>query len=246
MHIDDEEKVVEKTPLETQRESIEVTSHTKEEEKEEVEEEVEEKEVIETKVEEVETKVEKTEAELAAAKTTKERERIQRRIDKLTAEKKLLEKTNTELQAKLEAKVKEGEVVLTEDDIEKRAKQKADIQIQQQNFDAACNRLADAGIAADKDFTKKVAAMAEDIGPIPGELIGVLDDLDNGGEVLSYLTNNIDEAEEIWKLSLAKQASNLANISFRLINPAKAVSLSLLIIDFLNQSIKDKKFIQIN
>jgi hypothetical protein len=219
--IDDEEKVVEKSPVESQRESIEVTSHTNEDEeiKEEV---VEEK--VETKIEEKEEKIEKTEEELAAAKTVKERERIQRRIDKLTAEKKLLERTNADLQAKLDAKAKEGDVVLTKEDVDKEATRIADAKVMQQNFDAACNRLADAGKATDKDFDKKVAAMAEDIGPIPGELIAVLDDLDNGGEVLSYLTNNVDEAEEIWKLSLAKQAAKLAKISIKLVKPPKTVS----------------------
>jgi hypothetical protein len=218
--IDDEEKIVE-SDLEITRKSIEVTSHTNEDEeiKEEV---VEEK--VETKIEEKEEKIEKTEEELAAAKTTKERERIQRRIDKLTAEKKLLERTNADLQAKLDAKAKEGEVVLTKEDVDKEASRIADAKVMQQNFDAACNRLADAGKATDKDFDKKVAAMAEDIGPIPGELIAVLDDLDNGGEVLSYLTNNVDEAEEIWKLSLAKQAAKLAKISIKLVKPPKAVS----------------------
>lgn len=223
----DDEKP-EKTPLELQRESIKVTVPEPvedEQEEEKVEEKAEEKveakeEVIEEKAEEVED----LEEQKAAAKTTRERERLQKRIDKVTGEKKALEAENAALKKQLEAKIAEGEVPLTEADIKKEAERIAKETVLKNDFDAACNRLQKFGVKADKDFDTKIQAMAEDIGPIPSQLIGMLDDLDNGGEVLAYLANNVDDAEEIWSLSMAKQATRLAKISAKITPKPKAIS----------------------
>lgn len=206
------------TPLEDET-SDDKEQDTSNDDKKEVKEE-EKKEEIEVK----EKTAEELEAEKAAAKTTRERDRVQKRIDKITAEKAALLKELEEVKAKLEAKAKEGEVVLTEDDIKKEAERIANEKIALKEFNQACDRIADAGVKADKDFNKKVKEMADDIGPIPSQMIGMLDDLDNGGEVLSYLTNNVDEAEEIYSLPMGKMASRLAKISTKLIKPPKQVS----------------------
>jgi len=58
--------------------------------------------------------------------------------------------------------------------------------------------------------------MAEEIGPIPGQMIGALDDLDNGGAVLSYLASNVDEAEEIYALPPMRMVSALNKLGFKL------------------------------
>ena len=181
---------------------------------------VEAKEEVEEKTEEIEDLEEKQ----VEAKTAKERERLQRRIDKVTAEKKVLEKELRETKEKLDAKIKEGDIPLTEADITKKAEEIANAKLAQKNFDDACNRLADAAKKIDKEFDAKVKEMAEEIGPIPGDLIPMFDELDNGGEVLSYLTKNIDEAEELWALSIQKRALKLARLSAKLVKPPKAVS----------------------
>lgn len=143
-------------------------------------------------------------------------ERLQKRVDKLTGKVKLTETEKNELATKL-SQIQEGkEALLTEEDVEKRSEQKANEKVAQREFVAACNRLADAAEKVDKNFPKKVSAMAEEIGPIPGQLIGILDDLDDGGKILSYLADNVEEAEDIYKLSPAKMALQITKISSKL------------------------------
>lgn len=192
-------------------------------------------EVEHTKVETVEEKIEevvKTEEELEAAKeeakTNAERARIQRRIDKEVAKRKELETKIIELQKALEAKVAEGEVTLTEEDIETRAEAKANMKLAEKKFTEDCNKLQSEAVKIDKDFDKKIKAVADDIGPIPSLMIGVLADLDNGGAVLNYLANDPDEAERIYALtnSPAKMAVELSKLSIKVIpkKETKAVS----------------------
>jgi hypothetical protein len=210
--------------LKKERERINVTTNEVVEKKEEEKvDDKEEEELIEAKEEQIE-KSEKTEEELEIekkeAQTQKEKDRIQRRIDKEVAKRKDLENRIKELETKLAAKDDE---VLTEEDVEKRAEEKAANKVIEREFIAACNRLADAANKIDKDFKKKIDAIAEDIGPIPGQMIGILDDLDNGGAVLSYLANHVDDAETIYALSPAKMAVELTKLSTKIINEKKPV-----------------------
>lgn len=144
--------------------------------------------------------------------------RLQKRLDKETGSKKDLKRELETAQKALEAT---GEERLTKADVEKEAKRIADAELIKRDFENACNRLDKEGKKLDKEFNKKIDAMAEDIGPIPGMMIGILDDLDNGGAVLSYLANNVDEAEEIYPLSPAKMALKLSKISDKIIEAAK-------------------------
>lgn len=223
---------VKQEQIEADRKAIKVEStndveEKKEEEKieDEVEEKVEEKseEKEEEKVEE--KTAEQLEAEKLEAKSQAEKDRIQRRIDKEVGKRKAAEERVKELEAKLAA-VPDKEKLLTEADVDKRAEEKAARKLMESEFIATCNKLADAAAKTDKDFKKKVDAMAEDIGEIPGQMIGVLGDIDNGGAVLSYLTNNVDEAEEIYKLANmpAKMALKLKDISTKIAKPVKQIS----------------------
>jgi len=210
-----------------QRAAIKVTSNKeaeaseKEEDKEEdkteteVEAAVTEVEAAETKVEEHEKTEEELEAQKLEAKTAADKAKIQRRIDREVAKRKELENRIKELEAKLAAEPDKANL-LTEEEVEKRAETKAQQKALQREFDAASNRLFDAGVKVDKDFQKKITAMAEDIGAIPGHLVGILDDLDNGGEILVHFTANPDEAEEIYAMSPAKAAVTLAKLSAKL------------------------------
>jgi len=58
--------------------------------------------------------------------------------------------------------------------------------------------------------------MAKDIGLIPPVMIGILDDLDNGAAVLAYLAVNVDEAEDIYKMSDGRKALALAKLDNKL------------------------------
>lgn len=219
----------EKTPVQLQREAIDVTVSSKtgdEDETSKPEEVVEGKEEV---VEEVKETIdenkeaikdsEKTEEELKAEKeaanTANEKARIQKRIDKEVAKRKAVEAENADLKRKLAAKP-DDEKVLTEDDVERLSEEKANQKAINRQFVNDCNTLADAAGEIDKDFDKKIEVMKEEIGPIPGVLIGVLTDVDNGGEVLAYLVNNLDEMEDINALSPTKMGLKIGKLSDRL------------------------------
>ena len=176
----------------------------------------------------------KTTPEPELSDADKIREKMQKRIDKLTAKSRTTEDENKELRRLLDAKLKEGEVPLTEEEVERRAELKAaekdqqrQTQLAQQEFEATCNKLAAEATKADKDFMKKVMVMGEEIGLIPPIMIGVLNDLEDdkgartGGAVLAYLADNTDEAEKIYTMSPAKMALQLAKISDKIVAKTK-------------------------
>lgn len=200
----EDEKTTDQEASETEDKEAETTVET---DKEEIEEEVE---VVEAK------SIEKLERTIA---------RLQKRLDKETGSKKDLNKELATAKAALEAKQADGDVVLTEEEVERRSEEKANRKIVEQEFVKACNRIFDGAVKVDKQFKVKVDAMAEDIGAIPSIMIGILDDIDNGAAVLSYLTNNVDEAEDVYKLSPAKMAIELVKISTKIGTPKpKAIS----------------------
>lgn len=207
-----EDEVIE-NESENEEENIEAKEQNEEEEN------TNEKEETESENKEVEKEaksVEKLEKTIA---------RLQKRLDKYNGVNKELQKELESAKLQLKAKQADGEVPLTEEDINKRAKQIAAEELINREFEAACNKLNKEATAIDKTFDKKVWAMAEDIGNIPSHMIGILDELDNGGAVLNYLTDNVDEAEDIYKLSPGKMAARLAKISNKLIEKkAKPIS----------------------
>lgn len=222
------EETAKKTPAELaaeERKNIEVITSkatTDEDDKEIKVVEEKEEEIIEGEEKEEETKEEELTAEQLAAKEaedkkTKTQERIQKRIDKEVAEKKRLAEENAELKRKLEAKAVEGETTLTEEDVNTRAETLAAQRIAERDFINSCNRLAEAAEKKDKLFPKKMEAMAEEIGKLPGHMIGILDDLDNGGDVLAHLTDNVEEAEKIYSMSPAKMAVELTKLSVKIV-----------------------------
>jgi hypothetical protein len=156
----------------------------------------------------------------------RERTKMQKRIDRLSAKQKTTEAENIELKRLLDAKVKDGDVPLTEEEVERRAELKAQEKADLKEFNNAQERLIKEASKVDKDFMKNVKGMAEEIGLIPPVMIAILDDLDEKGKVLDYLTKNVDETEEIYKMSEAKMAVALAKIETKLSKrpPAKAIS----------------------
>lgn len=167
---------------------------------------------------------EETEEELAAAKeaakTDREKDKFQKRIDREVAKRKDLERQLKEANAKLAADP-DKENVLTEEEVEKRAEEKATAKQLRREFEQASDRLFKAAVKNDKEFQTKINALADDIGFIPSHMIGILDDLDNGGDVLVYFTGNPDEAQEIYEMSPAKAAVKLAKLSTKLETAAK-------------------------
>ena len=175
------------------------------------------------KVEETaEQKAEREKQEKIAAKAKRKQDRMQARIDEATAARREAEKKVAELQAQLEA---DPDKTLTKEEIKRQAEALAEQKLQEENikklqekFDDDCEALRKAAKAVDKEFDAKIKDVAETFGPIPSFMIGVLSDLDNGGEVLAYLAADEDEAERIWDLTKkpAKMAKELAVISLKL------------------------------
>jgi len=227
-------KMVNMTGLATKDDDGNVIEKKEDETKKETKEEI----VVETKTEETKTEEtkeeitasEKTEEELETekqeAKTQVEKSRIQRKIDKEVAKRKTLEEELAETKRQLAAAKEGKEGKFDEDEVDKRANAKAEQKVAEREFLNASNRLADAAEKLDKDFIKKIKVIAEETAPIPGHMIGILDDLDNGGAVLVSLADDVDEYERIITLSPAKAAVELTKLSVKLAaKPAsKAVS----------------------
>lgn len=178
-----------------------------------------------------EAKAARESAEKIAAKAKRKDERMQRRIDEAVADR---EKYKKELEA---FKTANPDVKLTEEEVEAKAEAKAAAKLAaknasdiQEKFDNACAKLAKDATKIDPKFGDKVEDMADQFGPIPSFMIGVLEDFDNGAEVLSTLVNDDELAEKIYNLktSPAKMTKELVAISNKLIEakrkPKKEIS----------------------
>lgn len=225
-----DEKGNEKTDVQKQRDSIEVTTGKATEQDEETEvngEQEKEDGKEETEETEDETKSEEKEdddAKELELKSQKKSERLERKLAREAEKRRDAEKELATLKSKMVAT--EGDV-LTEEDVERRSEIKATEKQIQREFEKAVNKLNTDAIKADKDFSKKINDLAEDIGAIPGQMIGILDDIDNGGAVLAHLASNPDEAEDIWELknNLPKLSLALLKVSEKIkIKPRKEIS----------------------
>lgn len=183
----------------------------KEEEVEEVEEEDKDNEPKELTVEQKTIK-----------KLEKAVERLQRRVGKTTGERDTIRTELAEAKKALDTKVKEGEQPLTEEEVTRRAKDLADQTLTAREFENAQERLIEGATKIDKKFMAKIKDLADEVAPLPPFFIGALDDLDNGGAVLNYLTDNADEYEDLLKKKGATRIiKGLVEISNKLIEEAK-------------------------
>jgi len=167
-----------------------------------------------------EQKAEKEAKEKLEAKATRKQERMQRRIDRAVAAQRNAEKEIAQLKAQLEANPDQK---LTAEEIEAKAEAKAkqklaekELEDLQARFDKDCETLAKAATKVDKEFNEKINDIAEDVGPIPSFMIGILSDLENGGEVLAHIANDDELAEEIWAMKPAKMTRRIVEISNKL------------------------------
>ena len=167
-----------------------------------------------------EQKKEREDKEKLEAKTNRKQERMQRRIDKAVAAQKAAETELERLKAQLEANPDQK---LTAEEIERQAQALADKKAKEKEladldakFKKECDALQKAANKADKDFDTKIHDIAEDIGPIPSFMIGILNEMDNGGEVLAHIANDDELAEEIWEMRPTKMTKKLVEISAKL------------------------------
>lgn len=194
-----------------------------EDEEGEEEEEIEEEAVVE---ETDEQKKEREAKEKIEAKAKRKDDRMQRRIDNAVAEREAAKTEIAKLKAQLAA---DPDKKLTAEEVETRAeaiaaKKVADKQLEDINiaFKAACDKLQADAKKIDKDFDTKIAGVAADFGPIPSFMINVLEDFDNGGEVLAFIANDDEVAENIYSFkSPAKMTKALVDISNKLAEAKK-------------------------
>lgn len=158
-------------------------------------------------------------SKLVKAKEDRAKERMQKRINRVTAEHELTKAENEELKKQLAAKKVEG---LTEEEVNARAKKLADDMVReretvnaQKQFEKDCDKLAEEALKIDKKFNAKINEMAQEVAAIPSIMIGILADLDNenGGAVLNYLSDNVDEYEDIHTLSEGRMTAKLIRLS---------------------------------
>lgn len=230
------EQGTEKTEVEKQREGIKVTSTSskeveeKEDTKNDVEDNVEEEDEKESEESE-EGEEEKDETEEVKELTAEQKEiealkkkleRAQRRAGKTAAERDENKKLVKELKAALDAKLEEGTQPLTEEEVNRRARELANQELTVREFKQAESKLIDQALAIDKAFMSKINDLAQDVAPIPEFFIGALNDLDNGGAVLNYLSDNPDDYEELLKKNNPmKVMKGLVDISNKLIEAGK-------------------------
>lgn len=228
---------VEKDRVQAERDSITVLNTNKAPEPDKKEDEIidDEDEDEETVTDEVKKDLEvieakeKTADEIAAEKEEKKQARIERKFAKEAAEKKQLKEENEALKRQLAEK---PDASLTQEEIVKQARELADKQRKEDSeksiedkFVDDCNKLAIEAKKIDKDFDKKVDILGKEVGRIPSQMIGMLTDLDNGGAILNHLTDDLDKAEEIFKLSPPRMALALAKLSTELSKkPVKEIS----------------------
>lgn len=160
---------------------------------------------------------------LKADKKVKRLEKQYERTSKKLAD---AAKKISDLEAKLAAN---PDKVLTEEDVETLSEQKANEKQLIKEFAQTSNRLADDAQKhlklKDKEFNALVAEALEelDINGVPGEIVGALGDIDNGGIILAHMLKNVDVMEEfvLLKGRPVKLGVELAKLSTKLATPPK-------------------------
>jgi len=213
----------EEAEKEKEEEKVEEADEEKEEEKDE--EKDEEKTDDEEKVELTPEQLKEKEAlDKAAAKAKRKEDRMQRRIDEAIAGKAAAE---DELKKFKEAN---PDSKLTEEEVEARANALAEKKLRdkelaniQADFDKTCEVLQKAAVKIDPKFDENIADVADQFGPIPSFLIGVVSEFENGAEVLATIAADDDLAEKLWELKgkPAKMTKELVELSTKLANAKK-------------------------
>lgn len=149
-------------------------------------------------------------------------ERLQRRVGKTVAERDNIKKELVDAKTSLQAKLADGEQPLTEEEVTRRAKELADQELTQREFNRAQEKLINDAMVIDKKFMNKINDLAAEVAPLPEFFIGALADIDNGGAVLNYLSDNHDEYEDLLnRANPMKIMKGLIKISEKLIEDGK-------------------------
>lgn len=221
--IEAERAKVQVTSVKIENDEIEAKKDEDEQEKEDGEEETEKEGDEEKDDSDVDDEDDKSkDDEKLALRAKQKQERITKKFEKKDAENKALKKKIAELEKKVAAN---PEAILTEEDVETRAKAIAQQEKLTDDYNRTADSLADGAQKHLKlkpkefDGLVKEALKELDVEGFPGEVVGALGDLENGPIVLAHLLKNVDEMEDIFKLKerpvrlgmeLSKLATKLA------------------------------------
>ena len=148
---------------------------------------------------------------------------LQKRLGKVTATMRSLERENAAMKAIIDAQQKGQPAPPADFDaqVNSRAAQLREIEA----FNAACNATAEKGASEFKDFGKAVQGYA-DLGGLHDkqDYLEAINALPNGAAVFRHLGLNLDEAADILEMKPAKMALELAKLSGSLAKPKKQIS----------------------
>lgn len=148
---------------------------------------------------------------------------VQRRIDQLTKEKHEANRRADDAEARAtqrETQSYEAPKPLAATDIDRAVDQR----LKQRDFDAACNKVFEAGKSEFSDFDSSLKTFAM-LGGAPPEFLEAVTSLDQGHKVIHHLGANPEAAERLLSLPPLKMALELARLEATL-GTAKPVSVS--------------------
>lgn len=162
-----------------------------------------------------EEKSEPTEAERQA-------KALQRRVDRLTRERYQLRAENDQLRTSRQPAAADEQETLTQEDVDRRANEKAQQIADTQRMNDRCNEIAKQGAKEFKGDFDKAMAEVHGITPLfdrqgrPQPLMQAILETDEPHKVLHYLGTNPDVAEELADMSPLRAARKLGQIEIDL------------------------------
>ncbi|MDE1971088.1 MAG: hypothetical protein KGI50_05970 [Patescibacteria group bacterium] len=147
------------------------------------------------------------------AKPESKKDWIQRRIDKLTAEKHEERRQREAIEFKLnqyrQAQPIEGE------DMRTAVQRQAEQIVKQRDFDKACNNVFEAGVKDFPNFAETLQTF-QLLGGAPADFLETVTSLDGGHKVLHHLGQDPELAERVLSMSPKQQAIELARLETKL------------------------------
>lgn len=110
----------------------------------------------------------------------------------------------------------------TEEEVNARARLMAAQELRREAFDNACNEVAQAGLAVNKDFVEKINGFQKFGGVTPTFLEAAVES-GSGHQVLYHLAGNLDEAARLNALAPNKMVAEITKLAIKL-GTAAAVS----------------------
>lgn len=147
----------------------------------------------------------------------------QKRIDKLTWEKREGQRVNDALKTQLSQYQSTAQIAdpATPESMQQAVHQQAQQLVAQEKFNDACNRVFKAGVAESPEFERNLKTL-QSVGEIKSEFLEAITDMENGHRVLNHLGSNPELADSILAMPPLKQVMALARLESSLGKSAPA------------------------